>query len=135
MAQVRAFHEKFGQPDEAEPVIPHEHRVSLRRRLHNEEYNELAVEMHKAHHLSAAGVVDPECLEAIAKELCDLIYVCVGTALEFGLPLDRAWAEVCASNMTKEPDPHGLKVRKGPDYRPPDIHRAIWGAGGEGDNG
>lgn len=40
-------------------------------------------------------------MEKVADGLADVIYVAVGAALEFGIPLDRVWAEVHRSNMAK----------------------------------
>jgi len=54
--------------------------------------------------------------------LADLLYVLLGTAVTFDLPIGPAFIEVHASNMTKEKsakDPHGQRLRdKGPRYRP-----------------
>jgi predicted HAD superfamily Cof-like phosphohydrolase len=43
-----------------------------------------------------------------------MVYIIVGTALEFGIPLDRVWDEVQRSNMAKV-DPVSGKVSKRPD--------------------
>jgi NTP pyrophosphatase (non-canonical NTP hydrolase) len=40
-------------------------------------------------------------LPSIAKEICDLIYVALGTAIELGIDIDPVWEEVQASNMSK----------------------------------
>ena len=139
MNDVRAFHEKCGVPVASRPSVPNSDRVLLRMRLHDEEDDELDHEMWA---LERAEQDDPRAtLAAAAKELVDSIVVRVGTALELGIPLDRVWAEVHASNMTKSSDHTRAdgKVLKGPDYRPPDIHKAIWGSddppsvGGEGE--
>lgn len=37
----------------------------------------------------------------IAKELCDLVYVVVGTAIAMGIPFNECFAALQASNMTK----------------------------------
>jgi predicted HAD superfamily Cof-like phosphohydrolase len=63
---------------------------------------------------------------SIADALADIVYVACGTALTYGIPFDRVFAEVHRSNMTKfGPDGPYLradgKVMKGPDYEPPDI--------------
>ncbi|MCR6636739.1 MazG nucleotide pyrophosphohydrolase domain-containing protein [Devosia sp.] len=73
-------------------------------------------------------------MEKIADGLADVIYVAVGTALEFGIPLERVWAEVHRSNMAKV-DPATGKVVKRADgkvlkpegWAPPDVARAIAG--------
>lgn len=38
---------------------------------------------------------------ALLKELCDLVYVAVGTAVAMGMPFDVAFNRVHASNMSK----------------------------------
>lgn len=71
-------------------------------------------------------------MEKIADGLADVIYVAVGAALEFGIPLDRVWAEVHRSNMAKV-DPKTGKVVKRADgkvlkpegWLPPDIAAAL----------
>lgn len=69
--------------------------------------------------------------QRIAQELADLVYVAYGAALIYNIDLDRAIKEVHKSNMTKI-GPHGRpvvredgKVLKGPDYRAPDMSRAV----------
>jgi phosphoribosyl-ATP pyrophosphohydrolase len=61
--------------------------------------------------------------------LTDLLYVLLGTAVTFDLPLDRAFVDVHLSNMSKErqdTDPHGERVRdKGPGYQPPDLEKVL----------
>ena len=57
---------------------------------------------------------------AMADAVADLAYVVVGTAVAYGLPLERLFEEVHASNMTK--DVSGThKPRKGEAYREPRI--------------
>jgi predicted HAD superfamily Cof-like phosphohydrolase len=60
----------------------------------------------------------------LADGLADLIYVALGTAVAYGIPLDRVFDEVHRSNMTKnvcnEPLLKG-KVSKGAGYSPPRI--------------
>lgn len=74
-------------------------------------------------------------LEKLSDGLADLIYVTVGTALEFGIPLDRVWAEVQRANMQKASGPRRAdgKVLKPPGWVPPDIHGALWPRGEEQD--
>lgn len=61
--------------------------------------------------------------------LADLLYVVLGTAVTLDLPLDEAFWEVHASNMTKEKqptDPLAERVRdKGPNFRPPYLVRVL----------
>lgn len=54
--------------------------------------------------------------------LCDLMYVTIGTALTFKLPLELGWVEVQKSNMSKMPS----DVRcsdKGPNFKKPDLEK------------
>lgn len=136
MADVDEFHTKCGVPVLDHPTFSTAERCALRRSLIREESKELDHELEYIEK-TAEHLLEHTDLYGVAKELADVIVVCVGTALELGIPLDRVWAEVHASNMTKSADCTRAdgKILKGPDYRPPDIHRAIWGAGGEGDNG
>lgn len=59
----------------------------------------------------------------------DQLYVLLGTAAIYDLPLEEAFVEVHVSNMTKEKqpdDPHAQRLRsKGPNYRPPDIANVL----------
>jgi len=61
--------------------------------------------------------------------LADLLYVVVGTAVSYGLPLDRAFYEVHKSNMTKAVKAGGeddLRCRnKGASYVPPDLKHLL----------
>lgn len=61
--------------------------------------------------------------------LTDLLYVVVGTAVQFGWDLDGAFNEVHRSNMTKTPqkdDPDRARVRdKGETFVPPNLEPFI----------
>lgn len=120
---VRAFHVACDVPVLDAPAVPPEDRQTLRASLISEEAREVDF------------AIADEDIEAIADGLADLIYVCVGTALEYGIPLDRVWAEVQRSNMAKV-DPATGKVTKRADgkvlkpegWTPPDIAAALRGA-------
>lgn len=61
-------------------------------------------------------------LIAFADGLADVLYVLVGTAVKFDLPLARLFEEVHRSNMTKSGAKEGGTGRgKGASYSPPDI--------------
>lgn len=126
MNDVSAFHAACSSaPDAAVPTIIPE-RVELRRDLLREEWRETDEAL--ARH-DIVGVADG---------LADVIYVAVGTALEFGIPLDRIWAEVQRTNMAKA-DPLTGKVRRREDgkvlkpegWSPPQIAQIIAEAGFE----
>lgn len=91
--------------------------VSLRSSLIMEEAGEVFDELQREE-------VDPE---RLTKELCDLLYVTIGCAVAFGLPLDDAFERVHESNMSKlGPDGRPTfrddgKVLKPPTYKKPDL--------------
>lgn len=93
----------------------------LRKTLHEEEHEELIVELEKA----ADGRAD---LWQIARELADVVYVAYGSAWAFGIDLDEALAEVHDAAMRKmnagcrRADG---KIVKPPGFKPPDMSRAI----------
>lgn len=110
------FAEKYHHlvSERANPGIPYE-VVELRKKLIMEELQELL--------LGIAG----EDIVAIADGISDLVYVLVGTAISYGIPFERCYREVHASNMTKiySPKTHGEKYGsvdpKGPGFIPADI--------------
>ena len=67
----------------------------------------------------------------VAQELADVVYVCYGTAVQFGIDLDAVLAEVHRANMSKvEPDGTVLrrddgKILKGPAFRAADVAAAL----------
>ena len=92
----------------------------LRLRLMMEELGELSCAMHENN------------LVEIADGLTDLLYVVVGTAVDYGLGpiLEELFQEVQRSNMTKTfiTTPDGRKGGiKGPGFSPPDIKGVIDG--------
>lgn len=121
---VAAFHKACDVPILEKPTIPDLTRRELRISLINEECNkELIPAIDKANDIAE-----------VADALADLIYVIVGTALEFGIPLDRVWNAVQAANMAKV-DPITGKVKKREDGKvlkplgwvAPDINKAVYG--------
>lgn len=114
-AMVRAFHVKFGQVDAVTPDI--DHCRELRLRLIDEEFRELR------------DALDANDIVAVADALADLTYVVIGSGLQWGIPLDRVFAEVHRSNMTKQGGGKRAdgKILKGPAYEPPDVAAALYG--------
>jgi len=144
---VRAFHEKNGYPLDI-PLAKHTREESSNQCL---ELSSAVIELSRATRdnalidqtqdderlyrahlmleelgetIRALGTLDEE---ELADGLADLIYVVVGTAESFGIPLGHVVAEVHRSNMTKrkrvKQDP---RMRdKGPNYTPPNIKQAI----------
>lgn len=72
-------------------------------------------------------------LEALAKELADVLVIVYGTADLFDIPLEAVFAEVHRSNMSKvQPDGTVLrredgKILKPDSYRPADVRGALTG--------
>jgi predicted HAD superfamily Cof-like phosphohydrolase len=67
----------------------------------------------------------------VLKELCDLVYVCVGFAVTYGWDFDSAFNRVHASNMSKlDADGNPVyredgKVIKSDCYQPPNLKRLV----------
>ena len=116
---VREFHESFGAPVGRYPSLIEEDRFFLRRELISEEA------------LEVLDAFDSKNLENITKELCDLLYVTYGTAVELGIDLDKAFESVHNSNMSKLGEDgkpvyrEDGKVLKGPNYRPADLREFL----------
>lgn len=124
--QVKEFHETFKLLVNEKPTVPSYASVLLRKKLIVEEYMELMDEMQE---FIATGGVEEINLANLAKELSDLLYVCYGMAVDFGLPIDEIFAEVHSSNMSKL-DENGKviyneagKVMKSPLYRQADVKK------------
>lgn len=60
----------------------------------------------------------------LADGLADLVYVSVGTAIQFGIPFDEVFDEVHRSNMTKGDVMKSNRGKVG-DYSPPDIEGVL----------
>jgi len=64
------------------------------------------------------------CLVEIADALGDIVFTAYGMAVRHGIDLDLVLKEICESNMSKEANGLG-KIKKGADYFPPNIARAL----------
>ena len=105
---VEEFHRKFGLTVGETPKV---RDANLRGMLIYEEAQETLKAL--PHH-DMVGIVDG---------LCDLIYVCLGTAVAFGIDLDEFWDAVHKSNMAKEGGATRAdgKLLKPEGWQPPDI--------------
>lgn len=110
---LKEFHKACETEDPIKPTIPPQEKIELRRKLIKEEYTELCGD-----EITEIGAMDTTDLEEIAKELCDLIYVVIGTALAYGIDLDRAFCEVHRSNMTKFPNGRVIRRADGKILKP-----------------
>lgn len=112
---VKEFQTAVGQNVGTRPEFPNEEERVLRRKLLKEEVEEYF------------DGEDKDDLENVAKELADIIYIVCGTAVSYGIPLDRVFDEVHRSNLSKlGEDGKPLrredgKILKGPNYSLPDI--------------
>jgi predicted HAD superfamily Cof-like phosphohydrolase len=101
---VQEFHHKFELRAEPTPAIPDEATRQLRVRLIQEEFDEVKEALAK------------QDLNAIAKELADLLYVVYGTAVSYGIDMDPVFREVHRSNLSKV---GGYKRGDGKWVKPP----------------
>ena len=120
--QVKAFTEAMGQPVGA----PLDKRAdnggalfALRNDLVQEEAHEVNEEIMARGHFTGLRYPDEIDKAALTKELADLIYVTIGFAVTFGLPLCEVFERVHQSNMSKLSEDG--KVMKGPNYQPPQL--------------
>lgn len=121
-AMLAEFHAAFGQPfGHGSPGDS-----ALRRKLHTEEFDELAEA-----HARLLVAFDTGDLVAVAHELADLVYVAYGSAHSMGIPLDAVLAEVHRANMSKfGADGRPVlredgKVLKSEHYVRPDVERVL----------
>ena len=101
---VQEFHEQFDIYVSPVPSIPDEPTQILRKRLIQEEFEELQEAMQEKD------------LPSIAKELADLLYVVYGTAVSLGIDMEPVFREVHRSNMSKV---GGYKREDGKWVKPP----------------
>lgn len=101
---VQEFHKQFEIHVAPTPSIPDEPTQLLRKRLIQEEFDELQEAMQEKD------------LPSIAKELADLLYVVYGTAVSLGIDMEPVFQEVHRSNMSKV---GGHKREDGKWVKPP----------------
>jgi predicted HAD superfamily Cof-like phosphohydrolase len=106
---VIAFHRAFDIIIGTSPAIPDEATCALRMSLIQEEFDELR---------EALAQQD---IEAVAKELADLLYVVYGTAVSCGIDMALIFREVHRSNMSKV---GGRKRADGKWMKPPNYSPA-----------
>jgi predicted HAD superfamily Cof-like phosphohydrolase len=115
---VKDFHQAFGQRVGETPELPSKDERELRRKLLAEEYTEYVVAEYNN------DIVE------IADALADIIYIAAGTAVSYGIPLDRIFTEVHRSNMAKLVDGKVIrrsdgKVQKPEGWTPPNIKNIL----------
>lgn len=117
--QLKEFHDVYECYSGTKPHLPANEIRQLRVNLLKEEW---------AEYLDAEANDD---LVEIADALADMVYICLGTAVAYGIPFDKIWEEVHASNMSKlDSDGRPIrredgKVLKGPRFFEPKIETII----------
>ena len=116
---VKKFMKTFGQEVKEKAEFPSDKITTLRYDLIREELNELK---------EAIEVRD---IKEVADALTDILYVTYGAGHAFGINLDKCFAEVQNSNMSKlGQDGKPIynekgKVMKGPNYFKPDLTKFV----------
>jgi predicted HAD superfamily Cof-like phosphohydrolase len=119
MSCVKEFYEKFDQPSQDRPIFVKLERRKFRMKLLEDAYHDYRY-AERGNDLTKVSVA-----------LADMLYAIGGTALEYGLPLDKIFLEVHKSNLTRldaNGDPvirEDGKIMKGEQYRRPDIVRIL----------
>jgi predicted HAD superfamily Cof-like phosphohydrolase len=118
-ADVFAFHRKFQVPMAAEPSLLDPVAFDYRQKFLQEEVNEVE----QAH---AQGDV-----RAVARELMDVSWMAIGTALMMGVPWTACWQELVRANMDRvrassagdhrSKRHNSMDVVKPPNWREPDF--------------
>lgn len=113
---LREFHRVFEAGENEEFT---KEMLLLRGRLIIEEYYEVIEEI--ASFETNKGMSRKK----LTKELADLMYVTIGTAVTFGLPLEEVFAEVHKNNMSKVHPDGTIRRREDGKILKPDTFKEI----------
>ena len=119
LEKVKKFMKIFGQEIKEKAEFPDENIASLRYDLINEELLELK------------EALDNKDIKEVADALTDILYVTYGAGHAFGIDLDKCFAEVQNSNMSKLGEDgkpiynEKGKVMKGPNYFKPNLDKFV----------
>lgn len=135
---VKGFHEAFGVKEGVEYTDTEEFwdTVLLRMELMKEELDEFykaATELHALEDITKVTNKQrkKQLLIDMLDGITDLLYVVVGTALVFNMPVEKAFRRVQESNMSKlDEDGKPIyredgKVMKGSKYFPPKLNTLV----------
>ena len=117
--KVKEFMTTFGQEVKNKDEFPNEKIVELRKKLIDEEFNELK------------DAINENDLIEVADALTDILVVTYGAGVAFGIDLDKCFKEVHRSNMSKlSEDGKPIynefgKVMKGPNYFKPNLKQYL----------
>lgn len=124
---VRRFHVKFGHPSPCCVELSSVERTLFRAKLVREEADEVGTALERLaewleQQLGTEVEMPDELLGDVAGELCDLLYVAFGTAVNFGFDLAPFFELVQRANMAKARNPDGFgKPVKPDDWKKPDV--------------
>ena len=115
---VMEFHRAFGQRIGDKPEFPDDEERKLRVKLLKEEFIE---------YMDGESFND---IVEVADALADIIYIACGTAVSYGIPLDRVFTEVHRSNMAKLVDGKVIrredgKIQKPEGWTAPDVEGVL----------
>ena len=119
--KVKEFMTTFGQEVKSNAEFPNDKIVELRKKLIDEEFNELK------------DAIKEKDIVEVADALTDILVVTYGAGAAFGINLDKCFEEVQNSNMSKlgedgKPIYNEFgKVMKGPKYFKPNLEKLING--------
>lgn len=124
MQMVLWFHTTFKRHIGLDgPKFPDKSERELRRKLLKEEFDEYEL------------AEDTNDIVEVADGLGDMAYIIAGTAISYGIPLERVMQEIQRAQYSKLPK-DGIpliredgKVLKPDTYVPPDIHRVLFPEG------
>ena len=122
---VHEFHDKYDLPISiADEQLLDTGDITVRKKIITEEYNEVMEALKELELvLLSTESTDTQISNAhthMLKELCDLVYVAVGTSVSFGYSFDDGFKSVHTSNMTKDGSINSNgKITKGPSYKGP----------------
>ena len=149
---VKHFMTTFGQAVQDFPKSPHTDVIKLRLELTLEEVRELfeaTINPESSNMALLSSMFDTISMTLskldesdfavdiveTADALTDIEYINLGTAAAFGINIDATFAEVHSSNMSKLGEDgkpiyrEDGKVKKGPNYRSPDLVSVLFPAG------
>jgi predicted HAD superfamily Cof-like phosphohydrolase len=135
LEKVKLFHVATGSPVLPRPGIPPYDRIRLRAKLVIEEALEVVGALLGHDESQTRALVALNCqaidmeldprpdLKKVAKELADLEYVTLGTALEMGLPSQEIFDATHENNLTEVSGPRRAdgKIGKPDGYLPVDL--------------
>ena len=116
---VKNFMEIYGQEVKKKAEFPNQKIIKLRVDLIREELDELI------------DAIKNNDIVEVADALTDILYVTYGAGHSFGINLDKCFAEVQRSNMSKLAEDgkpifnENGKVMKGPNYSPPNLKKLL----------